>query len=196
MGYTTDFSGEFAVTPPLTKEQVAYIQAFNGSRRMKRNPEVTATLPDPKRLAVGLPIGEPDAAYYVGSADDGNFGQGTMGGGDDSIIEYNTPPGGARYSLSADQGHDHAKAQPGLWCQWTCSDDGTTLHWDGGEKFYSYVEWLKYLIEHFFDPWGRKLNGEVEWEGEDSSDFGKIKAKNSKVFVHVGRKSYGQPRKV
>ena len=80
--------------------------------------------------------------------------------------------------------------QHGLWCQWEISEDGKLLQWDGGEKFYNYVEWLKYLINHFFEPWGIKLNGTIEWEGEDHSDTGRIIVTDNVVKTQVGVTTY------
>ncbi len=158
MGYTTNFSGSFSITPALKPEHIAYLQAFNTSRRMKRDEAKAEALPDAKRLAAGLPIGK-EGGYYVGSAEDGQHGQDR----DNSILDYNSP--------SSDQ--------PGLWCQWTVSDDGAELLWDEGEKFYDYTEWLEYLVENFLAPWGYVIAGEVEWEGEDSDDRGTIYAKDN-----------------
>ena len=96
---------------------------------------------------VNLPAGI-DGEYFVGGG--GCAGQKH----DRSIIDYNRPP----------------RTQPGLWCQWvvTKTQDGTdVIAWDGGEKFYDYVEWLCYLIEHFFKPWGiyAQWNGCVAGRG-------------------------------
>lgn len=77
--------------------------------------------------------------------------------------------------------------QPGLWCHWIISEDGTKLKWNEAEKFYYYIEWLKYLINHFFEPWGIKLNGEIEWQGEDPDDFGKIIVTDNIVNTKIGR---------
>lgn len=159
MGYTTDFTGRIYFSKPLTEDQVAYLQAFNRTRRMERNPDVADTFADPKRLAVRLPIGR-DGGYFVGSEND--FGQTR----DASVTDYNSPPGG----------------QPGLWCGWTVTAE--YLEHDGGEKFYNYVEWLQYLIQNFFEPWGVRLNGEISWIGEDSDDTGIIVVTNSNVEAH------------
>lgn len=70
---------------------------------------------------------------------------------------------------------------PGLWCHWTPSEDGALLGWDGGEKFYKYVEWLEYLVERFLKPWGRRIDGEVRYQGEESNDRGSIFAENNVV---------------
>lgn len=80
---------------------------------------------------------------------------------------------------------DHDPTMPGFWCQWIASDDGKLVYWDGGEKFYEYTAWLEYLVEHFFQPWGRVLNGEVGFRGEDWDDTGTIVVRDNKVSVEV-----------
>lgn len=78
---------------------------------------------------------------------------------------------------------------PSIWCQWVPIDD---LHigWDEGEKFYSYVEWIKWLIKNFFKPHGYVLNGEVEWHGEEYDDIGRILIKDNIVTVKLGKIVY------
>src|SRR3989344_1382437 len=44
---------------------------------------------------------------------------------------------------------------PGFWCDWAPNEDGTELSWNGGEKFYDYVEWLALGIQRFFKRGGR-----------------------------------------
>lgn len=158
MGYTTEFRGEFALDKPLAPEHKAYLEAFSGTRRMLRDPAKCLRLDDPVREAAGLPVGD-DGGYFVGSP--ANYGQNDDG----TIIEYNTPPHG----------------QPGLWCKWVPNDDGTAIEWDGCEKFYNYVEWLRYIISHFLEPWGYTANGEVEWRGEDWDDNGTLVVENNVV---------------
>lgn len=100
----------------------------------------------------------------------GDFGQGHEG----SIVDYNRPP----------------STQPSLWLQWAPTEDGWYLEWDGGEKFYSYVEWLEYLIEKVLAPKGYVLNGEIEWEGEESGDLGRIVVKDNVVTTLQGTVIY------
>lgn len=159
MGYSTYFDGEFTVTPPLTPAHREYLEAFRDTRRMKRNPLIADTFPDPLRVAVGLPVG--DGGQYCVGSNRLNSGQDH----DASILDYNKPP------------HD----QPGLWCQWVPSEDGSLIVWDEGEKFYNYTEWLKYIIAHFLRPWGYKLSGTVSWQGDDDSDRGVIYARDYDV---------------
>lgn len=162
MGYTTDFSGHVNIVPALNAAQVAYINQFSSTRRMKRKAAVTATFPDPIREAVGLPIGL-DGEFYVGG--------GQHGYDQKDVVDSNGPP----------------STQPGLWCQWVVSEDGTKLEWDEGEKFYHYIEWMEYMIKHFFDPWHCILNGHVDWQGEESEDEGTIEVVDNSVSHGVVR---------
>lgn len=70
---------------------------------------------------------------------------------------------------------------PGIWCQWVPTHDGVGIEWDGMEKFYGYVEWLEYIIEHFLGPKGYVLNGVVRYQGEDIEDVGRIEVKDNVV---------------
>lgn len=45
-----------------------------------------------------------------------------------------------------------APGQPQLWCQWVPCWDGCCLSFDGHEKFYAPIEWMRYLIDHFLRP--------------------------------------------
>lgn len=65
MGYTTDFSGEVKIEPPLNEAEQAYLRKFAGTRRMDRE----------------------QGPYFVD--DPGDFGQNGIGSRD-----YNAPPEG------------------------------------------------------------------------------------------------------
>lgn len=108
------------------------------------------------------------------------YGSGQLGQNPDdaTILDYNRPPA----------------TQPGLWCQWTPTADKKGLQWDGGEKFYSYVEWLKYLIDSVLAPRNYVLNGQVYWQGEDSDDRGRIDVKDNKIAIMHATVTY-QERK-
>lgn len=120
--------------------------------------------------------------YYANPGNDG-FGQDP----EDDIRDYNRPPVG----------------QPGLWCKWEVSGDGSSLYWSGAEKFYDAEEWMQYLIDHFFKPgavasnlvedpcptcghaeaidpqfadftFDHVLNGEIDAQGEEAEDRWKL----------------------
>lgn len=42
---------------------------------------------------------------------------------------------------------------------------------------------MRYLITHFFDKWGYKLNGNIDWQGEDINDRGRLQVVDSKASV-------------
>ena len=96
------------------------------------------------------------------------FGGGSFGQANEpNIIDFNEPP----------------TTQPSLWNQWTPTQDGMGIEWDGGEKFYNYTEWLVYLINKILAPNGYILNGVVQWQGEENGDVGEIFVENNRVFI-------------
>lgn len=131
------------------------------------NDKIKELFPNWKELCFNGELGI-DGEYFVG-------GVGVMGQDcDGSVVNGNRP----------------AFTQPGLWCQWIVTKGGRFLEWDGGEKFYNYMEWLDYLVCEFFHPLGYVLNGSVEWQGEDYDDFGTIVVTNNVVTAEAGvRKS-------
>ena len=102
-----------------------------------------------------------DGEFYVEGG--GSYGQDH----EPNVIDYNCSP----------------STQPGLLCQWTPAEDGEAIEWDGGEKFYSYTEWLVYLIHKVLAPNGYVLNGVVKWQGESMGDVGKITVVDNRVFT-------------
>lgn len=58
---------------------------------------------------------------------------------------------------------------PGFWCHWDVQDYNR-LVWDGGEKTYDFPQWLEYLIENHFKPWGVKVSGKMLAMGERKND--------------------------
>lgn len=148
MGYTTEFSGSFKVTPPLTKDDREFLTKFSETRHMKRK---------------GMPdsMGE-EGEFYVGDDEELN------------VVDHDNPPA----------------IQPGLWCKWIPSDDGKEIVWNGGEKFYNYIEWIKYLIQRILTPRGYTLNGVITWDGEDDIDRGIIKIMDNRVTIGHGQTGY------
>lgn len=142
-------------------------------------------------------------------ADMGQYGFGRQGRQpEDEILEFNDPPDG----------------QPGLWCQWVPTADGTRIIWDEGEKFYRAPEWMAYLIDHFLkagaeasgvikDRFGRGetlpdarlehftfdhvLNGEIHAQGEDPDDRWILQVVSNEVYERLAVEvRFGEPRKV
>src|SRR5262245_48577210 len=153
-------------------------------------------------VTVVPPLNEHEVAYLRRFAEsrrmlrgNGPYYTGTGYAGQDQepdIIEYGEP----------------AEGQPGLWCQWTPTDDGAGIEWDGEEKFYSAEHWMPYLIdtflrqgaqlqheladrvagryyapefEHFtFD---HVVNGTIDAEGEEEDDVWRLVVTDNEVEV-------------
>jgi len=104
--------------------------------------------------------------------------------------EVNLPFGvdGEFYVGDITEAHNYNETpstQPSLWCQWSPNEDGTAIV-GVGEKFYEYVDWIKYIVDNFIIPWGYKLNGTVKWTGEDHNDIGRIIIEDNKVKTQNG----------
>jgi hypothetical protein len=123
--------------------------------RTRRVKRDPAAIIDRRLAALGLSLGV-DAEYFVDTEDE-----------DKSIVDLNQPPGN----------------QPSLWCKWRVNDRGDRLEHNGGEKFDEYVEWLYYLVEHFFSPWGVRIDGSVGYEGDVPVDSGKIEIIDNRIEV-------------
>lgn len=163
MGYTTDFSGSLKFNKEVSIELQEYINRFSNTRRMPRdNEKIKEIYPNWKELCFFGELGNM-GEYFAPYTH--NY--------DNSIIDHNG------FSVSV---------HPGLWCQWVI--EGDELVWDGGEKFYNYVEWLHYLIDNFFDPLGYELNGDIMWQGEDSDDCGVIHVVSNFVEIKYGLHVY------
>lgn len=173
MGYTTEFSGEIEVSPPLNEAERAYLRRFATSRRMDRE----------------------RGPYYAEPGSD--YGQGDRS----DVKDGNTPPEG----------------QPGLWCQWVPTEDGSGIEWDQGEKFYNAEEWMAYLIDTFLKPgctvereleegnlpdliaaqfadftFDHACNGQIEADGEKPDDFWLLEVKDNVVSARNGRVAYDE----
>lgn len=171
MVYSTDFKGSFHINPPLKPEHTAYLQKFSDTRRVDRDEAISSKIDDPIRIAVGLPAGLAGGYTLI---DTDPFGPVV----DNSVVDYNNPPEG----------------QPGLWCEWTPTDNGIELEWNhatfivSSSFFYCYLDWLIYLNEHFFQPWGYRLSGQVQWKDENKNRKGFITIDNDN---DVSCDSYG-----
>lgn len=183
MGYHTEFGGAFEIDKPLTKEHALFLHAFSETRRVKRDPMKIDKRGRDYHAQAGLTLG-PEGAYFVNGTDSTYD--------DPSVVDHNTPPAG----------------QPELWCNWapasqddpkyvvpTCVSEAEIeagaecwhIKWNGAEKFYFYCEWLDYLILHFLEPWGYKLNGQVNWRGQDYGDLGTILVTDNVVTTRYAR---------
>lgn len=66
------------------------------------------------------------------------------------------------------------RSMPASYNQWELTRDRQHLQWDGGEKFYHYVEWLQWLMDHVLTPAGVTVSGTVDYSGEAVTDVGTL----------------------
>jgi hypothetical protein len=195
MDYTTEFEGHLVLNKKLNKDQFTYLKDFVRGRRMKRDINILAEKYMGKYGYPGKSLENNtveevygvEGAYFSRHHEDWS-----------SILDHNMPPGETKIIYTVDEyaesmkklkeKRDSGECQPGLWCNWEVVEfnDNHVLEWNKAEKFYEYVNWLKYLINNFFNPWGVKLNGELKWLGEDTSDFGIITVLDNIVEVYSG----------
>jgi hypothetical protein len=115
----------------------------------------------------------------------------------EDVIDHNQPPTG----------------QPGLWCQWVPSEDGSEIAWDGGEKFYCPDQWMAYIRSYFVvlgaarlaEPHAldfqtrHEMSGLIHAVGENGAeDVWRMKVDKDGVWVakgewadHVKREKFG-----
>lgn len=70
---------------------------------------------------------------------------------------------------------------PDAYLQWVPTPDGSGYGWNGGEKFYEYIHWLRWIIKHYMKPHDLVLNGEIRWQGEEIGDVGILTVVDNKV---------------
>lgn len=194
MGYQTIFNGEIEIVPPLNESERSFLEDFNQTRRMIRT----------------------KGPLFVGGS--GWKGQ----GGDDDVLDHNRASGEKPYgrafptdATEEELKHYEEGGQPGLWCQWTPAEDGASLAWDEGEKFYNASEWMRYIVtnllsgesarayvsQHLHEDERLKdftfdhvLNGEIDADGEESDDFWRLVVTDSRVEVVDGKVLFEAPK--
>lgn len=115
-------------------------------------------------------------------------------GHDGDVLDFNSPD----------------PSQPGLWCQWIPLSDGSGFEWDGGEKFYSSAEWMRYLValistkpdaetyaqmlaadERFADfTFDHVVEGEIIAQGEDYDDRWRLVVTDNVVVTETATLSF------
>jgi len=158
MGYSTDFEGCIDINKKVDEKTQKWLKGLSNTRRMKRDTKVLSKLLGITEEECLSEYGE-DAKNYFDYIDMGQRHT-------EDILNYNFPPSN----------------QPGLWCNWTLGEDNNSIEWNGAEKFYEYIEWMRYIIDELVER-GYEMNGIISWEGEDRSDCGRIIVKDSKVNV-------------
>ncbi|MGW6915869.1 hypothetical protein ACWGB8_18940 [Kitasatospora sp. NPDC054939] len=130
--------------------------------------------------------------YYVGGPGYEPAGRGRRPKGADDVHDANLPPQG----------------QPGLWCSWEPTDDGSAIEWNQMEKFSFATEWMQYLVDHFLKPgaaaqgrpgfeeftFDHVLDGTVDASGEEPGDLWQLVVRaNTATTVTISEPYDGDP---
>ena len=156
MSYNTRFNGCLKFNKPVVSELKEYINKFSEIRHIKlKTDEIKLCFPNWKQDSFNGNLGE-EGMFFINSSTWGTA----------AMEDYNVPP----------------RNCPSLYCQWIINDYNE-LEWDGGEGFYEYVDWLKFLIKYFFNPNGYILNGTIYYSGDDTTDNGRVVVTDNNVVV-------------
>lgn len=191
MGYTTIFRGKITTENEIKKELREYLDRFLTIRHVTRDVErIKLVYPDWEKYTYNGKLGtngeffatpmlmpeecfteslfsKPLKNYLNQKAPEGYVFNPVGQDEDDSVIDNDRPAGRC----------------PGLWCDWRLK--GQDIEWSGAEKFYSYVDWLEYILDNFMTPNGIYYSGEIEWQGEDEEDRGIIKVRKNIVLLEA-----------
>lgn len=168
MGYTTDILGRLYIKEEVSKRFFEYFNDFCYTRRMKRNNDkIKLIYPTWQLMCFDGKLGC-DGEFFCFTPEMGQIH-------DITVEDYNRPP----------------STQPSLWCNYILTPLNSNdinksyfhvfMEWDGSEKFYCYLEWIKYLITNFFEPLNYHLSGAFLTIGESASDAGYIIVDNNYV---------------
>ena len=149
------FTGKWNLDRPLAPAHYAYLKKYSSACHAQYDEKEIAKLRDPARNNVGLPVGF-QGCYYVDEEFDVI-----------SPTYWLTPPGQDIKNTNGENQHlaRNGLCVPSIWCEWEPSKKGDAIVFnERSGEFDNFIEWIRYLIEHFFAVWKYKLNGDVQWQ--------------------------------
>lgn len=167
MGYTTSFTGKLSFDKPVDEKTAAYLTAFFKTRHVIRDTNTLSmilksnhiNLEDVTPVMSGIQSVGEQGKFFIKPFDNNKVPY-----PDISVINDNEPPADC----------------PSLWCDFAISQKENSLYMLDG-KNYAYIKWLKWLINYIIAPAGYKLNGRIEYDGEDWNDHGFIEVTDNQI---------------
>jgi len=105
---------------------------------------------------------------------------------------------------------DPKRIMPSIWCGFMIENRTTNwgekygvFFWDGGEKTYMGRKWIEFFLNKLHE-WSKKgeeiyAEGEMEWDGEESNDLGRVVVEKciaqGGVLMHVDAVEFRYNRK-
>lgn len=161
MGYTTDFDGSIKVSPPLSQEEIDYLNKFSETRRMARK----------------------NGDYFVDGG--GLMGQDHA----DDVIDYNTPPAEqpglwCQWVVSEEGGEiewdgNEKFYEAAAWMEYIID------HFIGSDPIAKRVDPTRFGFLQ-----GHTCEGDILAFGEDAEDLWKIEVRDNVVAEIKGHVSY------
>ncbi len=156
--------GSFQLSRPLRQAEMNYLNAFSQMPRQRLDVSKLQEVfqgeqGNPFSKRKGKDVYGTEGEYFVGSLSDAeNLG---------AVLDPDTPPA----------------TQPSRMCHWIV--ERTRLLWDGEEEFEKPIEWLRYIIKHFLDPWCIAVDGAAQWQGSDAlHNRGTISVWCNKIHIY------------
>lgn len=170
MGYMTFYYGKFNLDRLLDNETFNLLVGLASTRRMIRDTKKLEEMGFGEAKLFGT-----EGELFFNPNDFDNFGQSW----DDSILDYNNPPGNQPYS----------------WLTWIPTDDRKGIIWNETPNSYHSELWIQYIVEEILKPRGYVLNGLVKAEGEEQVDNWQIKIIDN-VVTWTKSPRHCKPRKI
>lgn len=168
MGTYSYWNGGIELSRKLTEEEANYLRAYLNMRHdMVRDVEKWLEKNEVK-------------LHEIAGIEPGKYGEMIA---DDYVSTWRERQEDT-FCFSEEQPVWYERPAPGVWCDWELADHLESLEAPSGEgKHYNMEEWLKFLIQRVFKPWGVVLTkGEISFHiDEDGGYNGVLYVKDNMV---------------
>lgn len=192
--------GSLKFNKNISKEHYTYLYAFSKSPHVKLNEEqwkfldVNSDYVVNNREEVGLPYGE-DGQFVIFDTDhiENTFFE------EDPVFGHELFENKYRFDFMVNTDrYSTPNNIPSIWCPFSVDwYDITELSAEGVADYrVNHYEWLCYMINNFFEPWGYKLSGEFIISDYDTGiPHQKIEVKDNEVKYFRIKLSYEEVTK-
>jgi hypothetical protein len=181
MGYHTSFEGTLSFDKPISDDLKTYINNFRRTRHCKRNTDVLMKMAKEHNIPLTkfLP---PFMSHKTDLTGVEKFFANPYNLCLNDIMLLSSSTAIDMLSNKAiEDMNEPPEDCPSLWCDMFINDKNELEFNDG--KFHEYIEWLKWVINNIIAPSGYKLNGYINWRGEDDDDRGCITVNDNEITV-------------
>ncbi len=184
MGYTTKFKGSLTLSKPLTEEQQKWYNDWMMIRKCSRDSQ---KLMEEYKGKYSLDGDYGVDGEFFGYVPKEHFDEDGEPKWDRNYCGWINGNSEKQFSINPNFGYNPNQPKGSNWCGWKI--EGNQLLWDDREKFYKYVEWLKYIKKNIFSKWDITFTDqtEIKWSGEDVEDCGVIYIEDGEIYDEMWR---------